>query len=143
LIRKDYTESTDKESGSAIVSPLKAVIEMLLKRFSGKDDSSAHSWQYYSITRQQSRIEDLVHLYNTISDFCYSIGQVDLVRHQLQIAVQDPIWSSSPALLGVIAKQAAKDAADGVKNPWSVWFAQQPEQATCRTSTTEGLLLRG
>lgn len=66
-----------------------------------------------------------VQAFETISNFCFANELGDAVVRVLQNAMQEKDWHEKSELVDLIARQVARETADGKDDVWSDWSVGQ------------------
>lgn len=119
LIQKNRLDSIYTEE-----AVLKALLGRVVKSLGG-----ARSL-YGPIAYDKTAAENHFRFFDSVCNFCYSIGKPELVRNTLQEATRDPAWASSPSSLHIVAKLAEREVRDGMDVDWDMWFPQPQRRAT-------------
>ncbi|KAF2178652.1 hypothetical protein K469DRAFT_675665 [Zopfia rhizophila CBS 207.26] len=140
LIRDDRAAHPSQETAKLSVNALRVILSKLVNNLSGKsrDNYGYSSYGYSSygysgygfVKRDEVRGGELRELFASVSNFCDTHGQADLVRESLREAMQDGSWSSSTNLVRVVAKQVVKDTHSGAQPAWDNWLSQTLPEPT-------------
>ncbi|PVH95992.1 hypothetical protein DM02DRAFT_599867 [Periconia macrospinosa] len=135
LIREDRAAHPSEEMEKFGVNALRVILSKLVNNLSGnsRDNYGYSRYDYFGHgfpRKDQVRGNELRELFASVSDFCDTLGQADLVREALGKAMQDGSWSSSTDLVRVVSKQLGKDTRSGAQPAWDNWFSQTPREPT-------------
>lgn len=98
---------------------IRSVLDKSIKGMSREISSWSFESRRLEVERER---EEFASVFNQVADFCYTIQQPDLVHHALQGIMRDEKWTSSTALVNVVAHQVAREPAGNGAQNWDAWY---------------------
>jgi hypothetical protein len=114
------------EAAADIGTKLRLLTMILSQTISGMTAQSRHSHSYISYANRKTEAEAATvafhAFFSDVSAYCLSIGHKSIVHSALRNAMKNPDWTSSSALVRLIARHAAIDALNDNPSSWNDWF---------------------
>jgi hypothetical protein len=126
LLRDDHKVDSSKEERKILTGALGMILSKAIGALSPiatdyRYDYSRRNYSEWSLAEGERSRSKYSRLFSVVSDYCYTIGEVELVRNALQKVMQDSTWASSTDLVGIVAGYVGRGAVGRGAASWDSW----------------------